>query len=68
MRMSTKDDLQCKHCGHVKERLDLYCYFAWEDGVWSDQRETAPNVRYLHLCNIAQSVTDSIILRQREYI
>ena len=42
MRMSTKDDLQCKHCGYVKERLDLYCYFAWNDDSWSDRRETAP--------------------------
>lgn len=41
-KLSTKDDLQCKHCGHVKERLDLYCYFAWDDGAWSDRRENAP--------------------------
>ena len=43
MRMSTKEDLQCKHCGHVKERLDLYCYFAWNGGIWSDRRHLAPN-------------------------
>lgn len=41
-RLSTKEDLQCKHCGYVKKRLDLYCYFAWNDGEWSDRRETAP--------------------------
>ena len=41
-KLSTKDDLQCKYCGYVKERLDLYCYFAWDDGAWSDRRENAP--------------------------
>lgn len=43
MKLSTQEDLRCKHCGHVKERLDLYCYFLWQDGKWSDERETAPN-------------------------
>ena len=43
LRLSGKEDLKCKHCGHVKERLDLYCYFSWSDGIWSDQRHLAPN-------------------------
>ena len=43
LRLSTKEDLKCKHCGFVKERLDLYCYFAWNGGQWSDRRELAPN-------------------------
>jgi hypothetical protein len=42
LRLSTKEDLKCKHCGFVKERLDLYCYFAWNGGQWSDRRELAP--------------------------
>lgn len=43
LRFTSEKDLQCKHCGFVKPRLDLYCYFLWEDGKWSDQREQAPN-------------------------
>lgn len=43
LRFTSEKDLQCKHCGFVKPRLDLYCYFLWEDGKWSDQRECAPN-------------------------
>ncbi len=42
MKLSTKGDLQCKHCGFTKSKLDLYCYFAC-DGYWSDLRHIAPN-------------------------
>lgn len=31
MRLSTEKDLQCKHCGFTKSKLDLYCYFAKEN-------------------------------------
>ena len=42
MKFTTKNDLQCTHCGHIKSKLDLYCFFAWQDGNWSDRREWAP--------------------------
>ena len=32
LRFTSEKDLQCKHCGFVKPRLDLYCYFLWDDG------------------------------------
>jgi hypothetical protein len=43
MILATEKDLQCKHCGFIKDKLDLYCYFAWNDGFWSDLRHSAPN-------------------------
>lgn len=43
LRFTSEKDLQCKHCGFVKPKLDLYCYFSWDDAKWSDKREIAPN-------------------------
>mgnify|MGYP003294253600 FL=1 len=43
MILATENDLQCKYCGFVKDKLDLYCYFLWQDGFWSDLRHIAPN-------------------------
>ena len=57
LRLSTHKDLQCTHCGFTKSKLDLYCYFAWNDGIWSDMRHIAPNqavpalVQYCPQCN-----------------
>ncbi|MBQ7812068.1 MAG: hypothetical protein IJZ70_06645 [Bacteroidales bacterium] len=43
LRFTSEKDLQCKHCGFVKPRLDLYCYFLWDDAKWSDKRELSPS-------------------------
>lgn len=42
MKFADESCLKCKHCGFVKPRLDLYCYFKWNGGRWSDMREQAP--------------------------
>lgn len=43
LRFSGKADLKCKHCGFKKSKLDLYCFFQWDDARWSDNREVAPS-------------------------
>jgi hypothetical protein len=43
MKFTTDTDLQCKHCGFKKSKLDLYCFSQWDDARWSDMRELAPN-------------------------
>ena len=43
MKLATEIDLQCKHCGYKKSKLDLYSYFKWDDAKWSDKRELAPD-------------------------
>ena len=43
MRLSTNKDLQCKYCVFTKSKLDLYCYFAFDE-YWSDLRHLAPDM------------------------
>lgn len=42
MKFSTEKELQCTHCGAIKDRLDLHCYYFWDKGECSDLRELAP--------------------------
>ena len=43
MKLATDIDQQCRHCGLKKSKLDLYCYYKWDDARWSDKREIAPS-------------------------